>query len=167
MFGETVFLSTPTPGMKRSTVLDVGSIGMRCTAENVVPFWDVTKTRSFVEQPLRKRQSSQTTKIVPSPATSAEGRGLLRMPPGSTFAVIDVIVNALPKLTPPFVDLVNPSAVSDALSSGTTTLPFGWTTGWPPITPTFGVVVSVQLRPPSVEKAIFSQLPWAKLAHSA
>src|SRR5947209_18915949 len=108
MFGETVFLSTPTPGMKWSTVLDVGSIGMRCTAEHVVPFWDVTKTRSFVEQPLRKRQSSQTTKMVPSPATSAEGSGPLRMPPGSTFAVIEVIVVTLPKLPPPFVDVVNP-----------------------------------------------------------
>src|SRR5256714_13884202 len=152
--------------MKWPPVLFVASMGMRCTADHVVPFWDVTKTRSFVEHPLRKRQSSQTTKMVPSPATSADGSGPLRMPPGSTFAVIDEIVNALPKLTPPFVDLVNPSAVSDALSSGTTTLPFGWTIGWPPRTPTFGGVESVPLRPPSVEKAIFSRLPWPKSSHT-
>ena len=89
-----VFRSTPTPGMKWSTTLDVGSIGMRWTADHVVPLSDVTKTRSFVEQPARKRQSSQTTKILPPPSISAEGRGPLRMPPGSVFAVIDVIVKA-------------------------------------------------------------------------
>src|SRR5207244_6360426 len=130
MLGATVFRSTPTPGMKWSTVLVVGSIGMRFTADHVVPFWDDTKTRSLVEHPLRKRQSSQTTKMVPSPATSAEGSGPLRMPPGSFAAEMDVIVVTTPKLTPPFVDLVNPSEVSDALSSGTTTLPFGCTIGW-------------------------------------
>src|SRR5919201_2979259 len=119
------FLSTATPGMKWSTVLLVASIGIRWTADQVVPFMDVTKTRSFVEQFARKRQSSQTTKILPSPASSADGSGPLRMPPGSTFAVIDVIKNAWPKLAPPFVEIVNPSAVSDALSSGTTTFPFG------------------------------------------
>src|SRR5438067_2453440 len=115
--------------MKWLTTLFVGSIGMRWTADHVVPLSDVTKTRSFVEQLARKRQSSQTTKILPSPASSAEGSGPLRIPPGSVFAVIDVIVNACPKLTPPFVEIVNPSAVSDALSSGTTTFPFGCTTG--------------------------------------
>src|SRR5439155_11157367 len=133
---------------------------MRWTADQTVPFVDVTKTRSFVEQFARKRQSSQTTKILPPPSSSAEGSGPLRIPPGSTFAVIDVIVTAWPKLTPPFVEIVNPRAVSDALSSGTTTFPFGCTTGWPPITPVFGVDESVQFRPPSVEKAIFSWLPW-------
>src|SRR2546428_197266 len=47
------------------------------------------------------------------------------MLPGSLAAEIDVIVNACPNLAPPFVDRVYPSAVSDALSIGTTTLPFG------------------------------------------
>src|SRR5205085_8325390 len=103
------------------------------------PVAEVVNTRSFVEHPLRKRQSSQTTKIFPSPAISAEGSGPLRIPPGSTFAVIDVIVVTAPKLTPPFVEVVNPRDVSAALSSGTTTFPFGSTTGWPPITPVFGV----------------------------
>src|SRR5947209_19950612 len=98
---------------------------MRWTADHVVPFVEVTKTRSFVEHPLRKRQSSQTTKILPSPDSSAEGSGPLRIPPGSTFAEIEVIVKAFRKLTPPFVEMVNPSAVSDGLSSGTRTFPMG------------------------------------------
>src|SRR5439155_12772587 len=102
----------------------VASIGMRWTADQVEPFVEVTKTRSFVEHPLRKRQSSQTTKIFPSPPISAEGSGPLRIPPGSVFAVIDVMLNAWPKLTPPFVEIVNPSAVSYALSSGMTTIQF-------------------------------------------
>jgi hypothetical protein len=82
--------------------------------------------------------------------------------PGSAFVVIDVIVNAVPKVTPPSVEFVNPSAVSDALSSGTTTFPSGCTTGCPPITPTLGVEESVQVRPPSVENAIMSLLPLPK-----
>ena len=37
-----VLRSTPTPGMKWSTTLVVGSIGMRWTADHVVPFVEVT-----------------------------------------------------------------------------------------------------------------------------
>src|ERR671936_2366789 len=106
---------------------------------------------SFWEQLARKRQSSQETKILPEPSISAEGSGLLRMPPGSVAAEIEVIVNAWPKLEPPFVEIVYPSAVALALSIGTTTFPFGCTSGWPPMTPTRGVFDSVQVRPPSRE----------------
>src|SRR5919204_4838947 len=147
------FLSTATPGMKWSTVLLVESIGIRCTPDHVVPFVEVTKTRSFVEQLVRKRQSSHTTKILPSPEISAEGSGPLRMLPGSFFAVMLVIVIGAPKLTPPFVDKTDFRVTSFASSSGTTTFPFGSTTGWPPITPTLGTLDSVQLRPESREKA--------------
>jgi hypothetical protein len=58
--------------------------------------------------------------------------------------------------------MVEPSAVSDALSSGTTTFPFGWTTGWPPITPVLGVPERFHVRPPSVEKEICRLFPLAK-----
>src|SRR5438105_787111 len=156
------FLSTATPGMKWSTMLLVASIGILCTPDHVVPFVEVTKTRSFVEQFARKRQSSQTTKILPSPEISADGSGPLRMFPGSAFAVIDVIVIGWPKLTPPFVETVAPSEVSLALSSGTTTFPFGSTTGWPPITPTLGTPDKGQLTPASRGHAIISWLPWPK-----
>src|SRR5919204_2075889 len=153
------FLSTATPGMKWSTMLFTESIGILWTPDQFVPFVDVTKTRSFVEQLVRKRQSSQTTKILPSPEISAEGSGPLRMFPGSVFAVMLVIVIGAPKLTPPFVDMTDLSVTSPASSSGTTTFPFGSTTGWPPITPTLGTLESVQLTPALREKAIFSWLP--------
>src|ERR671934_277974 len=60
---------------------------------------------SLAEQFVRKRQSSQATKILPEPSISAEGSGPLRMLPGSVAAEIEVIVNALPKLEPPFVSV--------------------------------------------------------------
>src|SRR5919109_3466998 len=113
------FLSTATPGMKWSTLLVVVSIGIRWTPDHVVLFVEVTKTRSFVEQFVRKRQSSQTTKILPSPGFSAEGSGPLRMFPGSVLAVMLVIVIGWPKLTPPVLDVTDLSVTSPASSSGT------------------------------------------------
>ena len=47
--------------MKWSTVLLVGSIGMRIGAVQVIPFVDVLITMSFDEHPDRNRQSNQTT----------------------------------------------------------------------------------------------------------
>src|SRR5256714_1086211 len=59
---------------------------------------------SFCEQLVRKRQSSQATKILPEPSISAEGSGPLRMLPGSVAAEMEGIVNAFPKLKPPLVE---------------------------------------------------------------
>src|ERR671937_557034 len=161
------FLSTATPGMKWSTTLFTESIGILCTPDQFVPFVEVTKTRSFVEQLVRKRQSSQTTKILPSPEISAEGSGPLRMFPGSFLAVMLVIVIGWPKLTPPFVDITDSSVSSFASSSGTTTFPFGRTTGCPPMTPTVGTSERCQLTPASREKAIISWLvPLPKSSHT-
>jgi hypothetical protein len=43
---------------------------------------------------------------LPSPAISADGRGPLRMLPGSSAAEIEVVVNAWPNLAPPLVEIV-------------------------------------------------------------
>src|SRR5918912_2901892 len=103
-----VVRSTATPGMKVSCVpaTPPGSVGIRWIADQVEPFVEVVYTRSFVVHPDRKRQSSQTRKILPSPEISAEGNGPLLRLPGSLAAVIDEIVNALPNLAPPFVEIV-------------------------------------------------------------
>ena len=50
-----VDLSTPRPGTKWSTVLDVGSMGIRTGAVHVWPFVDVLITTSFDEHPARNR----------------------------------------------------------------------------------------------------------------
>src|SRR5207244_10986354 len=142
-----------------------GSVGIPWYVYQVDQFVEAVYTTSFVEHPDRKRQSSQTTKILPSPEISADGSGPLRMLPGSLNAVMFVITNAVPKLTPPFVETERPSCVSSALSSGTTTFPFGSVTGCPPMTPRFGVVESVQVRPPLREYAIRKRLPWPKSSH--
>ena len=75
--------STATPGMKWSTVLVVGSIGMRAGFVQVTPSAEVLKTRSFEEQFVRKRQSAQTTYTVPLASISADGMGPLRRWPAS------------------------------------------------------------------------------------
>ena len=56
-----VVVSTPIPGMKWSTPLVVASIGIRVTADQVMPFGEVVMTMSFAGQPDRKRQSCQAT----------------------------------------------------------------------------------------------------------
>jgi hypothetical protein len=53
--------STPIPGRKCSTPLFVGSIGTRTTLDQVLPSVEVLMTMSSVAQPLRNRQSNQTT----------------------------------------------------------------------------------------------------------
>src|SRR5690349_23950056 len=108
MVEPDVVRSTATPGMNVSCVpaTPPGSAGIRCTAVQVEPLVEVVYTRSFVVQPARKRQSSQTRRILPSPEISAEGSGPLRRFPGSFAAVIDVIVKAFPNFTPPFVEIV-------------------------------------------------------------
>ena len=47
--------------MKWSSVLVVGSMGMRTGVVQVIPFVDVLITMSFDEHPDRNRQSYQTT----------------------------------------------------------------------------------------------------------
>ena len=97
------------------------------------------------------------TKTRPAPSISAEGSGGLRKLAGLAAAVIDVIVTKV-QHPPPFEETSAPSVVSDALSIGMITFPVGWTSGWPPITPTFGVVPAIQVSPPLVEEEIFSRL---------
>ena len=57
------------------------------------------------------------------------------------------IVVTLLQLEPPFVEPKAPSEVSFALSVGTITVPFGRTSGWPPITPFPFVFAALQEKP--------------------
>jgi hypothetical protein len=88
---------------------------------------------------------------LPAPSISADGSGALRMLPGSPAAVIEVIVITGLQLTPPVAEVRASSTVMLALSSGMTSFPLGWTSGWPPITPTAGAPACVQVRLPSRE----------------
>src|ERR687887_2227092 len=117
MFAPDVFRSTAMPGSKVSCVPPTppGSAGIRWMAVQFTPSVEVVYTRSFVGHPARKRQSSQVTKIFPSPEISAQGSGPLRMLPGSFAAVMFEIVKARANLPPPFVEIVKPIAGSDAL----------------------------------------------------
>src|SRR5438445_490529 len=62
---------------------------------------------------------------------------------------------------PPLVEVKASSEVSLALSTGTMTVPFGCTTGWPPM-PVALLAVRCgvpQVAPPSVEVDMYSRLP--------
>jgi hypothetical protein len=47
------------------------------------------------------------------------------------------------------------------------TFPLGWTSGWPPSTERFGVVLAIHVNPPSLEDEIFSRFEWAESSNCA
>src|SRR5712692_3780442 len=141
--------------MKWSTVLLTGSIGMRAGAVQTLLSLEALITRSLEAHAERKRQSCHTTYTVPAASIAAEGRGDVRRPPATRWSVIDEMVTEAFQLTPPLVevkDCMNPVSPS----YGTTTVPFGCTTGWPPMPWARSAVFNAgpQVWPPSVEVLI-------------
>src|SRR5262245_53587331 len=156
------------PGRKWSTVLVLASIGTRVTADQVVPFVDVLNTMSFSRHPRRKRQSDQATKTRPAPSISALGSGPERKPAASVCSRIVAMRTTLVHDAPPFVETKASTVDSKASSIGTTTVPLGCTTGWPPMTvsPAGVVMAGPQVMPPSVDVLIWTRLPLPLLSHS-
>src|SRR3954469_247771 len=139
----------------------VPSIGTRLTPDQLVPalLSEWLSTMSFALQARRKRQSAHATCTVPLPSISADGKGPSRRLPATLWwRIVAIVVTAL-QLAPPLVELNAPMAVSFALAVGTITVPFGCTSGWPPITPELLVLGALQVRPPAVERLICSRLP--------
>ena len=68
-------------------------------------------------------------------------------------------------VSPPSFDTNVSTLLSDPLSIGTTTVPFGCARGWPPITLAEGTVDANQEAPPSVERLMFRWLPAFALSH--
>src|SRR5436305_9832026 len=98
---------------------------MRFTADHVRPLVEVLITMSLALQPLSKRQSCQTTKTLPAPSISADGRGPERKPPFSLRELIVEISTVGPHVVPPLVEVKASTADSLASSIGTMTVPFG------------------------------------------
>src|SRR3954447_13439064 len=103
---------------------------------------------SFVRQLRRNRQSLQATYTLPAASISADGRGPSRRLPATLWCEIVAIVVTAVQLAPPLVDLKAPIVVSFALAVGTMTVPLGWTTGCPPMTPALLVAGALQVLPP-------------------
>src|SRR4051794_17783388 len=151
--------------MKWSMRLPVASIGTRASDDQLVPvaFSEWLSTMSFVRQDRRKRQSVHATYTVPLPSISADGSGPSRRLPATVWCrIVAIVVTALHD-APPLVELKAPMAVSLALAIGTTTVPSGRTTGWPPMTPVLFVAAGLHVWPPSVEVLICRRfpLPWS------
>src|SRR2546423_12429829 len=156
------------PGMKWSTVLVVGSIGTRETADQVRPSVEVLSTMSLALHPRRNRQSLQTTYTLPVPSISADGSGPLRRLPASVWSRTRATVTLLLQVAPPLVETNEMIAVSKAFAAGTTTVPFGCTTGCPP-SPVALLAVGTgepQVSPPSVDVLIRIRLPLPKSSNS-
>src|SRR5262245_42083751 len=113
-----------------STVLPTASIGIRVGAAQVVSLVDLDITMSFLGQPLRNRQSAQATYAVPAESISADGRASSRRPPAASWWLTDETSTVDRQLVPPSMDRNERIWLPDR--NGTSTVPFGRTTGWPP-----------------------------------
>src|SRR5438132_449854 len=105
---------------------------------------------------------------MPAASISAEGRGLERNPPATACELTFETSTGAVQVNPPFVELNASTVVSNALFIGTTTRPFGCTSGCPPI-PVALLAVGVegpQVSPPSVDVFISMRLPAPLLSHS-
>src|SRR5438270_13939697 len=122
---------------------------------------------SFELQLVRKRQSCQATKSRPFLSISADGNGGVRRPPATLWSEIAVMSTGAVQVEPPFVEVKYMTAPSFALSIGTMTVPFGFTSGWPPIpVALFAVFDAPQVWPPSVDVFISIRLPRPLSSHS-
>src|SRR5439155_14377879 len=156
------------PGMKWSTVLVVASIGTRVTADQFRPSVDVLSTMSLLRHPLRNRQSCQTTYTLPAPSISAEGSGPDRRLPASAWLRTRATLTDRLHVPPPSVDRNEMIAFSNALAAGTTTVPFGCTTGCPP-SPVARLAVATgvpQVSPPSCDVLMRIRSPAPKSSNS-
>src|ERR1700738_4426975 len=118
--------------MKWSTVLVVASMGMRVTAVQLVPFVEVENTMSLAGQPERKRQSCPATYTFPDASISAVGRPWpSRRPPLTVWELMEATATLLFQEAPPLVE-VKARIEEPLVEKGTTTVPFGCTSGWAP-----------------------------------
>src|SRR3954465_280947 len=115
---------------------------------------------SLAEQLLSKLQSGQVRKTFPAPSIAPEGKPALRMPPDSPWLGALAIETARVQVPPPLVDM-NADMPPSKSAKGTMTLPFGCTTGLPPIpkSPPCVPCGALHVRPPSMEVLMNSTSP--------
>src|SRR3954468_9910322 len=146
----------------------VPSIGTRLTPDQLVPalLSEWLSTMSFALQARRKRQSAHATYTVPLPSISADGSGPSRRLPATLWwRIVAIVVTAL-QLVPPLVELNAPLSCSFAWAVGTITVPWGPTTGCPPITPLLLVAGADHVWPPLVDRLIWRRFPAPWSSHS-
>src|SRR5215469_14913670 len=138
-------------------------MGTREGALQWTPSDETIMTMSFSAQLLRKRQSCQATYTLPALSTAADGSDSVRKLPLTKCSSIDDATTVLLQLPPPFVEVKERTLPSKASSIGTTTVPFGRTTGWPPIPLAKSAVLRTgpHVAPPSdvVTMLMISPLP--------
>src|SRR5215472_13783843 len=91
--------------------------------------------------------------MFPAPSISAEGKLGLRRPPACPWLMILEMVTVLLQLWPPSVER---NAAMAPPSNGTTTVPLGCTSGWPPRPPAWSTLglPGPHVCPPSVDVLI-------------
>src|ERR1043166_9439852 len=98
-----------------------------------------------------------------------DGSGPERRFPATVWSLIFTTRRVLPQESPPSVDRNERIDDSDASAIGTTTVPFGWTSGCPPSpVPLFAVFFAApHVRPPSDDVTILIRLPSPKSSNCA
>src|ERR1700679_118781 len=107
---------------------------------------------SLAVQLVSKLQSDQERYTVPVPSMAEEGRPARRRPPASPWLGALAMLAAAVQLWPPLVERKADMPPSKS-ANGTTTVPFGCTTGLPPMPLSLAAVVMgvPQVTPPSVD----------------
>jgi hypothetical protein len=105
---------------------------------------------------------------VPAASISAEGSGLVRSPPATVWRLtLDTSIAARQE-APPSTDRNERIWDWLALFIGTSTVPLGRTSGWPPRPVALSPLLRAgpQVSPPLLEVYILIRLPSAVLSHS-
>src|SRR5207253_12784 len=131
-----VVRSTPRPGIIGSTVLPTGAIGMRCGVVQVMPSVDVDSRRSStpVVQRASARQFCHVTYTLPDLSMPADTRSPARRLPAGPKKISCPTKDGRLQVLPPSVDLIERTLDSKQSEMGMITVPFGCTSGWPPMT---------------------------------
>lgn len=149
-------------------MLVTASIGTRVTALHVVPSVELLYTMSFAEQLVRNLQSAHITYTFPDASICAAGSGNARMLPPTACSLIVATVTGAVHVVPPSVDSNARMLDRNWSPSGTITVPFGCTSGLPPV-PNAPFVVpcfALHVLPPSVDVLIWILSPRLKSSHS-
>jgi hypothetical protein len=138
--------------MKKSAVEVGAASGIRAGPLQLTPSAELESTRSFAEQPMRKRQSCQTTSTVPSGCATADGSGNERRPAGGFHCTSETRI-VPPKVAPPSIDR-NAAIVPLRLFASTAITvrePSGRTSGCVPIRSALTRTGALHVTPPSSE----------------
>src|SRR6266516_4082546 len=106
--------------------------------------------------------------VLVAASISADGSGLVRRPPATVWRLMLDTSTVARQEAPPSIERNERIWLWLALSIGTSTVPLGRTTDWPPMPVALSPLLRAgpQVRPPSLEVCSLIRLPSLVLSHS-